>query len=85
MARCILARINATDRPLRILNLRELQNSIDESTYQVYIDDIRQSGLEPNYDIYSDKIVCRANSSEVIFKGIRGSGGKKTGQQIKSY
>lgn len=85
LARCVLARINASNKPLRVLNLRELQNSIEASTYQVYIDAIRQSGLEPNYDIYSDKIVCRANGSEIIFKGIRGSGGKKTGQQIKSY
>ena len=84
-ARAILALINSSPRPMRILNLREFQNSIEESTYQVYCNIINESGLAPNYCIYSDKIVSLHNNSEIIFKGIRGSGGKRTGQQIKSY
>lgn len=85
MARCVLTRIEESKRKLRILNLREQQNSIEESTYQVYVDAINNSGLANNYDIYSDKIVSRVNGSEIIFKGMRGTGGKKSGQQLKSY
>lgn len=85
MARCVLAYLHTSKNKKRILNLRELQNSIDDSTYQVYVDAINQSGLSGNYIIYSDKIVNAVNGSEIIFKGMRGSGGKKTGQQLKSY
>lgn len=85
MARCMLADLNRSPKKQRILNLREFQNSIEDSTYQVYVDAIVQSGLAPNYTIYSDTIVNNANGSEIVFKGMRGSGGKKSGQQLKSY
>ena len=51
----------------------------------MYVDAIMQSGLAPNYTIYSDRIVNNANGSEIVFKGMRGTGGKKSGQQLKSY
>lgn len=85
MARCVLAYLHKATSKKRILNLREFQNSIEDSTYQVYVDAITQSGLAPNYTIYSDRIVNNANGSEIVFKGMRGTGGKKSGQQLKSY
>lgn len=85
MARCVLFYLHKSHIKKRILNLRELQNSIDDSTYQVYVDAINNSGLAPNYTIYNDYIVNNANGSEIVFKGMRGSGGKKSGQQLKSY
>lgn len=84
LARCMLADLNQTSKKQRILNLREFQNSIEDSTYQVYVDAIQQSGLSPNYTIYTDTIVNNANGSEIVFKGMRGTGGKKSGQQLKS-
>lgn len=85
MARCVLYYLHIAKTKKRILNLREFQNSIEDSTYQVYVDAINQSGLANNYIIYSDRIVNAVNGSEIIFKGMRGTGGKKSGQQLKSY
>ena len=85
MARCVLHYLHIAKSKKRILNLREFQNSIEDSTYQVYVDAINMSGLSNNYIIYSDRIVNAVNGSEIIFKGMRGTGGKKSGQQLKSY
>lgn len=85
MARCVLYYLHVAKSKKRILNLREFQNSIEDSTYQVYVDAINMSGLSNNYIIYSDRIVNAVNGSEIIFKGMRGTGGKKSGQQLKSY
>lgn len=58
-------------RKLRILCLRELQNSIDESVYETLKFAIIDMGLEHVFDIQKKKIICIQTGSEFIFRGLR--------------
>lgn len=60
----------AKDRPLRVLCVRELQNSINESVYKLLCNQIVALGLQNDYDI--QKTIIRSKcGSEFIFAGIR--------------
>lgn len=67
----------ATQRPLRILCCREVQNSIVESVHKLLADQIEKYHL-PGWEITRETIRNR-NGSEFIFKGLRGNS-----QSIKS-
>lgn len=67
----------ATNRPLRILCCREVQNSIADSVHKLLSDVITKYKL-PGWDIGREYIRNR-NGSEFIFKGVRGNA-----QSIKS-
>lgn len=58
-------------RKLRILCLRELQNSIDESVIETLKFAIIDMGLEHVFDIQKKKIICIQTGSEFIFRGLR--------------
>lgn len=63
--------ILATQRPLRILCCREVQNSINESVHKLLADQIQKYNL-PGWEITRETIRNR-NGSEFIFKGLRGN------------
>ena len=69
--------VMATQRPLRILCCREVQNSIVESVHKLLADQIKKYKL-PGWEITRETIRNR-NGSEFIFKGLRGNS-----QSIKS-
>lgn len=75
--RALLA-IGAT-KPLFILCVREIQNSIDESVYKLLCDQIRLMELEHFYEIFDQEIVGR-NGTRFAFAGI-----KNQFTKIKSY
>jgi phage terminase large subunit len=67
-ATCLI--MAATQRPLRILCTREIQNSMVDSVHRLLSDTISRLGLDDYYDIYKDEIRCR-NGSLFIFEGLR--------------
>lgn len=61
----------AVQKKLRILCLREIQKSIDESVYETIKNRIIDMGLESEFDIQSKTIISLRTGSEFIFSGIR--------------
>jgi len=58
-------------RKLRVLCLREIQNSIEESVKETIESYIAQYGLEWAFDIKDKSITCTLNGSRFIFSGLR--------------
>src|SRR5258708_2763739 len=63
--------ILATRMKLRILCLREIQKSIDESVYETIKNRILDLGLADEFEIQAKTIISRRTGSEFIFSGIR--------------
>jgi phage terminase large subunit len=70
----------STQKPLRILCARELQNSIRDSVHKVLADQIDKMGLSHLFVIEQARIFCPSTGSEFSFEGIRNNVTK-----IKSY
>ena len=66
-------------RAIRVLCVREFQNSIDDSVHKVLKDQIMALGWESFYDIQKTRIIG-ANGTEFAFEGI-----KNNVNRIKSY
>jgi len=66
-------------RALRVLCVREFQNSIDDSVHKVLKDQVRALGWEGFYDVQKTKIIG-LNGTEFSFEGI-----KNNVNRIKSY
>lgn len=77
IARALL--ILGTMRGIRVLCVRELQNSIAESVHKVLSDQIVNMGLEKFYDVQVGKILG-TNGTSFSFEGI-----KNNTTKIKSY
>lgn len=73
-----LAALGAT-KPLRILCVRELQNSIKESVHQLIEGQIEKLGLQNHYDVQRDTIKGY-NGTEFIFLGM-----KQNPDKVRSY
>ena len=56
---------------LRILCLREIQNSIEESVKETIEANIHTMGLSDNFDIKDKSITCISTGSRFIFSGLR--------------
>ncbi len=61
----------AMQRKLRILCLREIQNSIEESVKETIEGYINHYGLEGFFDIKDKSITCTTTGSRFIFSGLR--------------
>lgn len=61
----------ATQKKLRILCLREIQKSIDESVYETIKNRIIDMGLESEFDIQDKFIISKRTGAEFLFSGIR--------------
>lgn len=77
VARALL--LSGTERPMRYLCARELQNSIAESVHRVLADQITALGLSDFYDVQVNKILGK-NGTSFSFEGIKNNVNK-----IKSY
>lgn len=55
----------------RILCVREIQNSINDSVLKLISDRIVALGLSDFFDVQKAAIYCKINKSEFIFKGLR--------------
>ena len=66
----------AAHRPLRVLCVRELQNSIQESVHKLLSDRIETLNLASYFDIQKQGIYGTRNNSEFIFAGIKNDPGK---------
>lgn len=77
VARALL--LTGTQRVLRVLCVRELQNSIAESVHKLLSDQIVELGMEDQYSIEKAKIYGR-NGTEISFEGV-----KNNHRKIKSY
>jgi phage terminase large subunit len=53
----------------RIVCLREIQKSLKESSYQLFVDKINQFGLANDFVCIDGEIRCKRTGSHVIFKG----------------
>lgn len=60
-------------RRMRILCCREYQASIQESVHQLLGEQIRDLGLEDDFDVQQRTIAARRSGSEFIFAGLRHS------------
>lgn len=65
-----VAAILGTQRPLRILCVRELQNSIKESIHKLLGDRIDALGLAPYYDV-QEQVIKGIYGTEFIFAGVK--------------
>src|ERR1700679_3551157 len=63
--------IFAMKMKLRILCLREIQNSIDESVKSTIENYIEHYGLGWAFDIKEKSITCKATGSRFLFSGLR--------------
>ena len=54
---------------VRVVCGREIQASIEESVYALFVDIIRENNL--NYEIYSSKIIHRTTGTTIRFRGFR--------------
>jgi len=63
--------IRCFQRKTRVVCIREVQNSLKESSRQLIIDKIFKLGLEDQFEILEAEIRCRANGSLIIFKGMQ--------------
>lgn len=77
VARALL--LLGTKRAIRVLCVRELQNSLDESVHKLLSDQITALGLETFYRVEKAKIYG-ANGTQFSFEGI-----KNNTTKIKSY
>lgn len=66
-------------RPIRVLCVRELQKSLDESVHKLLSDQIKLLGLEDFYDIQVGRIIG-PNGTSFAFEGI-----KNNTKKVKSY
>lgn len=72
--------IEATQRRIRVLCAREIQNSIDESVHKLLQHQIETLGVGHCFTITDKKITCHATGSEFVFCGLR-----HNTRKIKSY
>ena len=68
MARALL--LLATQKTLRVLCVREVQNSIAESVHKLLSQQIEVLGLQQFFEIQNTTIFSKINGSEFIFEGI---------------
>src|SRR5437016_5778465 len=68
-----------TERPIRVLCCRELQNSITESVHQLLKDQVDALGLEGFYNVQVARIIGK-NGTTFSFEGIKNNSSK-----IRSY
>lgn len=61
--------ILGSQKRLRGLCTREIQNSIQESVYKLLVDKIQEHGLG-DWQIFNDKLVNNRTGSEIFFKGL---------------
>lgn len=62
--------IRCASRKTRMVCIREVQNSIDQSVRQLLIDKIFLHGLERQFEIQKDRILC-PHGGMIIFKGMQ--------------
>lgn len=67
-------------RKLRILCAREIQKSIQDSSYKLLVDQIERLGLGEFYQVLKTEI-RGANGTEFLFRGL----GNQTAESIKSF
>lgn len=72
--------IRGMQEKIRVLCVREQQNSIKESVHKLLSDQILAMGMEEFWEIQRDTIVNRLTGSSFFFEGIR-----QNVQKIKSY
>lgn len=77
VARALL--IQGAQRPLRVLCVREQQNSIADSVHQVLSDQIEELGLSHLYNV-QQKYIEASNGTRFSFEGVR-----HNVQRVKSY
>ena len=64
-----------TQAALRVLCVREVQNSIKDSSYQLLCDTIERLGLLDRFEITNEKIVGRTGASRRLTRYPRNRGG----------
>ena len=74
MARALV--IKAYSQTLRILCVRQFQNSIADSVHRLIADEIERLGLQPYFAITDKGIASLTTGSEFLFKGIQRSLGE---------
>jgi phage terminase large subunit len=79
VVRYLIAR--AIAKTERILCVREIQNSIADSVYQLIVDQLKELGVEDEFDVQKNYIRHKGNGSQFSFHGLNG----QTATSIKSF
>ncbi len=79
VVRYLIAR--AIAKPERILCVREVQNSIVDSVYQLIVDQLKELGVEDDFEVQKNYIRHKGNGSQFSFHGLNG----QTATSIKSF
>jgi len=61
----------AMDRFVRVLCLREMQKSIEDSVYQLLVDQIHRMGVADKFKVTKTAISCTETGSEFTFEGLK--------------
>lgn len=73
--------LTASQRPLRVMCCREIQNSIKESVHKLLSDQIEALGLQDHFDIMENEIRGRYHNTLFFYLGLE----KQTKNSMKSY
>lgn len=79
VARALL--VLASQRPLRVLCCRQVQNSIKESVHKLLSDQIEELGLSAEFDVLEHEIRGRRFNSQFVYTGLE----KHTKESMKSF
>lgn len=79
VVRYLIAR--AIAKTERILCVREIQDSIADSVYQLIVDQLKELGVEDEFDVQKNYIRHKGNGSQFSFHGLNG----QTATSIKSF
>lgn len=72
--------IRGSAKKLNILCAREIQKSIRESVHALLVDTIKRMGVEDQWEIQNDRILCRTTGSKINFIGLHNNT-----HNLKSY
>ena len=69
----------------RVVCFREIQNSIDESVYQEFVEEIERRGIGEHFDVLKTEILCPKSGGVVKFSGIKSNSKTLNSQKLKGF
>lgn len=82
---CTILTSNVLYHGWRVVCFREIQESISESVYQEFVEEIARRGLDDRFNILKTEIHCPESGGVIKFSGIKSSAKKLDKQKLKGF
>lgn len=82
---CTILTSNVLYHGWRVVALREIMESIQDSVYQEFVAEIERRGLEDHFEILKTEIKCPSSGGCVRFSGIKASASRLNTQKLKGF